>query len=109
MADHTLFQIHCANADKNSGANPEMSEWVSLKRFQDFCDIDQKLRQIYPSLAVYFPPLPEKVLKILMDHNDSTFVEERKVVLENYLKKMIRIEQVVNDKHFLRFLNADFS
>jgi hypothetical protein len=109
MADHTLFQIHCANEDKHSGGNHELSEWVSLKRFQDFSDIDQKLRQTYPSLAIYFPPLPEKVLKILTDHNDSRFVEERKIVLENYLKKMIRIEQVVNDKNFLRFLNADFS
>jgi hypothetical protein len=109
MADHTLFQIHCANSEKEQGGNPDLNEWVSLKRYQDFFDIDQKLRQAYPTLAVHFPPLPEKVLKILIDHNDSKFVEERRVVLENYLKKMIRIEQVVNDKHFLRFLNADFS
>lgn len=107
MSDHTLFQIHCSNGDKNNHA--DLSEWVSLKRYQDFVELDEKLRANFPTIVSHFPPLPEKAIRFMTDHNSPAFIEQRRAVLENYLKRMIRIEQVVNDKNFLRFLNADFS
>jgi hypothetical protein len=106
MSDHTLFQIHCANGDKN---RTEMSEWVALKRYADFVELDEKIKEAYPLLKPHLPPLPDKALRVWQDHTDPKFIEERKLLLENYLKKMIRIEQIVNDRYFLRFLNADFS
>jgi hypothetical protein len=106
MSDHTLFQIHCANGDKN---RTEMSEWVALKRYADFVELDEKMKEAYPLLKPHLPPLPDKALRVWQDHTDPKFIEERKLLLENYLKKMIRIEQIVNDRYFLRFLNADFS
>jgi hypothetical protein len=110
MSDHTLFQIYCANGEK--GQRGDMNEWVSLKRYADFCDLDAELRQEFAANAVLlsmFPPLPPKATKMITDHTDSSFVEERKLLLENYLKRMIRIREVVNHRSFLRFLNADFS
>jgi len=110
MSDHTLFQIYCANGEK--GKRGELNEWVSLKRYADFGDLDEELREEFknnPSLLAILPPLPAKATKMLTDHNDPAFVEERKLLLDNYLKRMIRIREVINHKLMLRFLNADFS
>eukprot|EP00475_Leptophrys_vorax_P028622 TRINITY_DN4155_c0_g1_i1.p1 TRINITY_DN4155_c0_g1~~TRINITY_DN4155_c0_g1_i1.p1 ORF type:complete len:261 (-),score=78.18 TRINITY_DN4155_c0_g1_i1:32-814(-) len=110
MSDHTLFQIYCANGEK--GKRGEMNEWVSLKRYADFVDLDAELRDDFAAnhvLLSMMPPLPPKAAKLMTDHTDTAFVEERKLLLENYLKKMIKIKEVINHQSMLRFLNADFN
>jgi hypothetical protein len=108
MEDHTLFRILCRNGDLRSRS--DHNEWISLKRFLDFCDLDDELRNHFsksnPGILDAFPPLPLKASKMITDHREPKFVEERRLILENYLKKMIHIRLVVTHNLFLRFLNA---
>jgi len=53
------------------------------------------------------PATPERKFKLFNDHTDVNFVEQRRVLLENYLQKMVEIEDVVRDKHFLAFLGIN--
>jgi hypothetical protein len=108
MSDHTLFRIMCRNGDLNSRS--EHNEWMLLKRFLDFCELDDELRKYFSksssAVVELLPPLPLKASKMMTDHRDPKFVEERRLILENYLKKIIHIREVVNHPSFLRFINA---
>jgi len=41
------------------------------------------------------------------DHMDDTFVEHRRVLLQNYLSNMLGVIEVVRNKDFLVFLGVD--
>jgi len=106
MSDHVLYQIFCAN-DSAAQAN----EWVSLKRFADFCSMDRAIRRDLEARGKIaalnlIPALPSKSSKFLIDHEDPGFIEERRLILENYLTRMIDIREVQENDIFLRFLNA---
>ena len=53
------------------------------------------------------PPAPRREAKILTDHMDDVFIQQRRVLLENYLQKMLELEEVVRNKDFLQFLGVN--
>jgi len=59
-----------------------------------------------PSVLTSMPAPPERKAKLLSDHMDETFVEQRRVLLENYLQRMVDNPHVVKNKHFLTFLGV---
>jgi len=103
MSDHVLYQIDCVNVRKRKS----FSKWTVLKRYSQFYDMDTAVRAAYinkPDLLATLPAPPARHAKLLTDHMDNTFVEQRRVLLENYLQKMIKVEAVVRNKDFLLFI-----
>jgi hypothetical protein len=45
-------------------------------------------------------------VKLIFDHMDETFVEERRTLLENYLVRMLACPPVVQNEIFLAFLGV---
>jgi len=105
MTDHVLYQIELTNSRKRKS----FSKWTVLKRFVQFYDMDLALRTSFandPDALAQLPPPPERKSKLWTDHLSPAFVEERRALLENYLKKLIRIEKVVRNPEFLEFIGV---
>lgn len=105
MSDHVLYQIDVVNSRKRK----TFSKWTVLKRFQQFYDMDSAMRASFvtqPELLAQLPPPPARKPKLFNDHLDDTFVEQRRALLENYLQKLMQIEQVVRNQDFLGFLGV---
>merc|ERR1712154_28254 len=107
MTDHVLYQICVANSHKRAS----FRAWTVLKRFTQFYEMDVKLRASLqseePDVLPKLPPPPSRKFKFVHDHMDDDFIEERRVLLENYLSKLLREETVANNKDFLEFLGVD--
>ncbi len=106
MSDHVLYQIQVSNERKRAS----FGEWTVLKRFTQFYEMDQKLRAHFendPLLLSKLPPPPPRRVKLLYDHMDDDFIEERRVLLQNYLSKLLRFPEVAKNGSFLDFLGVD--
>ena len=71
---------------------------------------DQLLHNEIPESQSYLhatlPAVPGKQSKIFFDHMEESFIEHRRLLLENYLKKMITHEWGAKNRHFLNFLGV---
>lgn len=105
MSDHVLFQVDVRNERKRK----TFSNWTVLKRFGQFYEMDQALRATFqgdPDFLASLPPPPPRKIKLLQDHMDPGFVEERRALMENYLRRLVRIERVVKDDKFLEWMGV---
>jgi len=106
MSDHILYQIDVTNARKQ----PPHDKWTVLKRFGQFYDMDCTVRAAFaerPEILEKMPEPPERKAKLFNDHMDDTFVEQRRVLLANYLSNMLSVIEVVRNQDFLKFLIPD--
>jgi len=107
MRSHTLFQIHCFNGHPLH--RTDSNQWVSLKRYSDFVELDDSLSKLFIRNGMLeLPKLPRKHPKALIDHAKAEFVEHRCLLLENYLQKLVEIDKVLESEQLLRFLNVEF-
>jgi PX domain len=106
MSDHVLYQIDVSNARKRK----TFSKWTVLKRFGQFYEMDTEVRASFAEEKEFLdtlPCAPERKPKLLADHMDSTFIEERRALLEHYLQAMIKVERIVRHPTFLQFLGVN--
>jgi hypothetical protein len=106
MSDHVLYQIDLENNKKRQS----FSRWAVLKRFGQIYDMDAAVRADFASnmrVLAAMPELPRRQAKLFTAHLDQAFIEARRVLLENYLVRMLRIPEVVQNKNFLVFLGID--
>lgn len=105
MSDHILYRVDVVNIRKRK----TFSKWTMMKRFGQFYEMDAMMREEFkdvPSVLEQLPPTPQRRAKLLNDHMSDGFIEERRVLLENYLNKLIRVMPVVRHKDFLSFLGV---
>jgi len=105
MTDHVLYQIDLENNKKRQS----FSRWTVLKRFNQIYDMDAAIRADFvnqPSILGLMPPLPRRSVKLFTSHVDDAFIESRRVLLENYLNRMIGLVEIVRNKNFLVFLGV---
>jgi hypothetical protein len=108
MSDHVLYQIDVVNNKKRK----TFSKWTVLKRFGQFYEMDSAVRGDFadkPDILSTFPAPPQRKAKLFNDHLDESFVEQRRILLENYLVRMLEHQHVVRNKHFLVFLGVTVS
>jgi len=108
MSDHVLYQIDVVNNKKRK----TFSKWTVLKRFGQFYDMDAAVRGDFTDkqdILNSLPAPPQRKAKLFNDHMDENFVEQRRVLLENYLTRMLENSNVVRNKHFLVFLGVSAS
>jgi len=100
MTDHILYTLDVTNA--NTGSN-----WIVLKRFTQFRKMDKKLRKALPDeIKDQLPRRPKRKSKVFRDHMNTEFIEERRVMMENYLRRLLTFSQVAHNEHFLNFLGV---
>lgn len=105
MSDHVLYQVDVSNARKRK----TFSKWTVLKRFGQFFDLDAALRAEYAedyATLNSLPASPTRQSKLLYDHMDPHFIEHRRVLLENYLNKLLNMPVIAKNPTFLAFLGV---
>ena len=68
------------------------------RRYKEFFALRNTLAQRWP--GIYIPPIPEKKL---VGNNDDEFVEERRSLLERFMKECGKYEYVTHSKEFKLF------
>ncbi|MES1909125.1 MAG: hypothetical protein MHM6MM_001925 [Cercozoa sp. M6MM] len=105
VGDHVIYRIDVSNANKRQS----FGQWTVLKRYTQFFAMDEKLRADF-RLDVEFlqtmPQLPPRRPKMLSDHMDSEFIEQRRALLEAYLRCMLRVRRIASNATFLEFLGV---
>eukprot|EP00494_Astrolonche_serrata_P030116 UN30383 len=56
---------------------------------------------------IKLPPFPEKHFKLVTDHFSDEFIDNRKILLENYLKTIITMKVFKNCHYVTSFLIPD--
>ena len=107
MSDHILYQIDAVNVRQRKS----FQKWTVLKRFAAIVEMDEALRLEFASRAdvlAQLPPTPEKHYKVVFDHLNFHFVEQRRALIESYLQRLLVIEPVLYSPTFLIFLGVNY-
>lgn len=76
----------------------EGGEFTEVRRYREFHALGQVLRTRWP--GCYIPSIPEKKL---VKNNDENFVEERRSLLERFMKEIAKYDYIVFSKEFKVF------
>lgn len=68
------------------------------RRYKEFFALKNALQQRWP--GIYIPAIPEKKL---MGNNDDKFVEERRSLLERFMKELAKFDYLTQSKEFRIF------
>jgi len=108
-----LYVIECTSIHKPV----PMNTWTVMKRFAQFSAMDATMRAgLYPNehnaemkkrILDALPSVPSKQSKYFTDHLDPNFVEERRVLLEHYLRKLIAEPECNRQPALLDFLGCE--
>ena len=83
-----------------------------MKRFQDFDNFDKEIRSIIkqndPSSLQILPSLPPKYSKLFTNHLDYSFVEKRRILLQEYIQNICKHSLFRRQECTLRFLQIDW-
>eukprot|EP01084_Bolivina_argentea_P290476 498962_1 len=83
--------------------------WNLWLRYEFFYVLHQMMQELVTELSsqdnqVILPPFPEKRLKILTDHFNEHFIENRRMLLDNYLQKTLANRYLRHSEIFISFL-----
>ena len=83
--------------------------WNLWLRFEFFHVLHQMLQELVselstPELSVALPPFPDKRLKLFTDHFNDHFIENRRMLLDNYLQKILANRYLRHSEIFISFL-----
>jgi len=89
-ADHIIYHIQLKSRNKDENH----SNWTVLKRYLDMAEFHQQLTNIvrssHPQAVELIPMFPRKHWKVFTDHFDYTFVEKRRLLLQNYFRHLLK-------------------
>jgi len=83
--------------------------WNLWLRYEFFFVLHQMLLNLVndmstPESPIALPPFPEKRMKFFTNHLDEYFVENRRLLLENYLQKILQNRFLKHSEVFINFL-----
>ncbi|XP_060900132.1 sorting nexin-16-like isoform X1 [Labrus mixtus] len=81
-AKFTVYKIHVTTAEGDS--------WVIFRRYTDFCRLNDKLKELYPSSTLALPPK-----RWFKDNYDEEFLEERLSGLQSFLQSLTAHKEVI--------------
>ena len=82
------------------GFSKNNKRWFLEKRYSEFDTLDKQIRDIYPNII----KLPGKTL---FKVSDQKSIEDRRLVLNNYMKALINRRDMRTCEHFRKFLNFE--
>lgn len=107
MIDIPSFEEKKADGNKNVifykvvvGFSKNNKRWFLEKRYSEFDALDKAIRELYPNIQ----KLPGKTLFKVSDYKA---IEERRVILVNYMKSLINRRDMRTCLPFRQFLNFD--
>lgn len=78
--------------------------WSVFRRFSQFKKLQNFLKNGSKS---NLPPFPKRIPKFIIDPLDTQFIEQRRTILENFLREIQKNEHLLQNEHFIQFLNTN--
>ncbi|KAI5950940.1 TRM8 [Candida jiufengensis] len=100
------FILYIIEVQKFSSENPDIIKagWVVARRYSQFHRLNGYLKRRYPQvLNLNFPKKSISVLKF----QQKNIIDNRKYLLEVYLRNLVKIPEVCSDKAFRSFLSSE--
>lgn len=102
--DYIVYEVEVSN---------KKIRWNVWHRFDSFYMLHHMLLEIAASLSqnqaryISLPPFPQKRVKYIIDHFEQEFVENRRMLLENYIKKVLVMTEFKHSNILTSFLTPD--
>ncbi|KAJ5549779.1 hypothetical protein N7535_002279 [Penicillium sp. DV-2018c] len=98
--DGREFAMYIVEVQRNAGEQMPAASWVVARRYSEFHDLHQKLRQRYPSVRHLEFPRRRVVMKL-----QKEFLHKRRLALEAYLQKLLLLPEVCRSRDLRAFLS----
>ncbi|KAJ5466886.1 hypothetical protein N7475_004638 [Penicillium sp. IBT 31633x] len=98
--DGREFAMYVVEVQRNAGEQMPAASWVVARRYSEFHDLHQKLRQRYPSVRHLEFPRRRVVMKL-----QKEFLHKRRLALEAYLQKLLLLPEVCRSRDLRAFLS----
>lgn len=98
--DGREFAMYVVEVRRNAGEQMPAASWVVARRYSEFHDLHQKLRQRYPSVRHLEFPRRRVVMKL-----QKEFLHKRRLALEAYLQKLLLLPEVCRSRDLRAFLS----
>jgi len=82
--------------------------WSVAKRYSQFEELHSAL--LLSDFSKKIPSgcdLPQKRWKIFTSHVTPSFIEQRRVLLEAYLRRLLKVDDIANSSILTKFLSSD--
>lgn len=98
--DGREFAVYVVEVSRNAGEKMPAAAWVVTRRYSEFLDLHQRLRQRYPSVRNLDFPRRRVVMKL-----QSDFLRKRRLALEKYLSALLLLPDVCRSRELRAFLS----
>lgn len=98
--DGQEFALYVIEVQRKAGENMSAASWAVARRYSEFHDLHQRLRNIYPAVRTLDFPRRRIVMKLQRD-----FLHRRRVSLENYMRELLRLPAVCRSRDLRAFLS----
>ncbi len=98
--DGQEFALYVIEVQRKAGENMSAASWAVARRYSEFHELHQRLRNIYPAVRNLDFPRRRIVMKLQRE-----FLHKRRISLENYLRELLRLPAVCRSRDLRAFLS----
>ncbi|XP_061924763.1 sorting nexin-16-like [Entelurus aequoreus] len=73
--------------------------WIVFRRYTDFCRLQNKLKDLFPSVHLVLPPK-----RWFKDNYDEEFLAERQIALQTFLHNLTHHKHIISSDAVRQFL-----
>lgn len=98
--DKREFALYVVEVRRKAGEQKPSVMWTVKRRYSEFLELHQKLRERYPSVRHMDFPRRRAIMNFTND-----FLQKRRIALEKYLRELLLLPQVCRDRDLRNFLS----
>lgn len=98
--DGREYAMYIVEVQRKAGEQMSAASWAVTRRYSEFLDLHQKLREKYPSVRHLDFPRRRMVMKL-----QSDFLHKRRLALETYLRELLLLPDVCRSRDLRSFLS----
>lgn len=99
-SDGQEFALYVVEVRRKAIENMSAASWAVARRYSEFHDLHQRLRNIYPAVRQLDFPRRHLMMKLQRE-----FLHKRRVSLQTYLKELLRLPAVCSSRDLRAFLS----
>ena len=98
--DGQEFALYVIEVQRKAGEHMSAASWAVARRYSEFHDLHQRLRNIYPAVRHLDFPRRRLVMKLQRE-----FLHKRRTQLEQYLRELLQLPAVCRSRDLRAFLS----
>lgn len=98
--DGREYAVYVVEVHRKAGEQMPAASWAVTRRYSEFHDLHQRLREKYPSVRNLDFPRRRMVMKL-----QSDFLHKRRLALERYLRELLQLPDVCRSRELRSFLS----